>query len=527
MRTSLRYGLAVLFLIIVLVGLGVSFYVRSLGPRTRDRVIRALQDRFDADINVKSYHLAFFPHPTLVVEGLSIQHKNWSIDAPLMYMRRLTATSGYLTLIGGANKVDAVRLEGLTIHVPATANGLRQPPGDQANVASAEPGHDTTRLKFLIATIVADDSQLEIEPKVQGKHPIRLQIKKLTLRSVQGGQPMAFKTTIKNAKPPGLIDSTGEFGPWQRDAPRTTPISGNYTFQNADLSIFKGIAGTLSSDGSFHGVLQHIEVDGTTDTPKFALKRRGEPVHLIANFHSIVNGTDGDTILDGVEAHFLHSAFMCKGSIVHNPGANGKTVSLDAVTNHGRIEDILLLLISNKPPLLTGAVNFQSKIVIPPGHEEVIDKLKVAGQFDIVSAEFTNSKLQENLKTLSDRAQGITKNQEGSSRSQMVGSNFKGKFRLSDGVASLSQLSFNIPGAQITLTGTYGLRSEAINMEGALRMHATLSETQSGIKHWLLKPLDPFFEKDGAGLLLPLRITGSRDHPVFGTQIFHRQITIH
>ena len=74
-----------------------------------------------------------------------------------------------------------------------------------------------------------------------------------------------------NPKPVGDIHSTGQFGPWQDDNPRDTPLDGSYSFTNADLATIKGISGTLSSTGKFSGTLGEIGVTGTTDTPDFAL----------------------------------------------------------------------------------------------------------------------------------------------------------------------------------------------------------------------------------------------------------------
>jgi hypothetical protein len=527
MRTSLRYGLPALLVLLISATIATYFYAKSLGNRSRDRVIQALQERFDADIDLNSFHLSFFPRPQLVCEGVSIRHKNWNDPYPEIYIRRFSATSDFATLVGRSNKVDVVRLEGLRIHLPPRGRSTSQPTtGEQAEIASAEPGHDTTRFRFVIQTLIADGAQLEIEPKIKGKLPLRFTIEKLTLHSVGPGHPMAFKTTLTNAKPPGLIDSTGEFGPWQRDDPRSTVVSGNYTFQNADLSVFKGIGGTLSSDGSYHGVLQHIEVDGTADIPRFVLKRGGDPVHLITSFHSIVDGSNGDTILDPVDTRFLRSEFVCKGAVVQEHGANGKTVALEAVTKRGRIEDVLGLLIKSKRPLLTGGVDFKTRIVIPSGRADVLDKLKLDGEFGIVSAEFSDSKLTEQLQTLSKRAQRIAKNDEPESP-ETVASDFRGRFTLARGIARFSQLSFTVPGALVRLTGTYCLRSGEIDMHGSFRMRATLSETQSGIKHWLLKPFDRLFEKQGAGFLLPIKITGTKDQPQFAVTIFNRKKIIH
>lgn len=527
MRKALLYGSLILCLLIIGCAIALYFYVQGFGPRAKQRVVAAVQERFDADVDLKSLNISLYPQPKAVGEGLSIRHKGWTDPLPLIYIGRFTAQTDFNTLIDRSNHVSSMRLEGLEIHIPPRGRStLKEGIEENRRVASAEPGTDTTRFRFLIDKIVADGTLLEVEPKVEGKLPLRFDIQKLTLSPVGNGRAMVFKATLTNAKPPGLIDSNGNFGPWQKDDPRSTAVSGHYIFQNADLAVFKGISGILSSTGNYHGVLQHIEVDGTTDTPKFALKRGGECVDLATNFHSVVNGTDGDTILDPVDARFLRSEFICRGGIVHQGATEGKTVSLDALTTHARMEDVLRLVMGRGKPVLTGAMNFKSKIIIPPGHEDVLDKLKLDGQFTISSAEFTSAKVEQRLRSLSDRARGTPKNEQ-EETPETVASDFQGVFKLNDGVASFSTLSFSVPGAAIKLSGKYNLLSEKIDMNGQFRMQATLSETQSGIKHWILKPFDRFFEKNGAGFEVPITVTGTRDHPEVGTEIFHRKVTIH
>jgi hypothetical protein len=274
-------------------------------------------------------------------------------------------------------------------------------------------------------------------------------------------------------------------------------------------------------------VLQNISVDGTTDVPKFALKHGGEAVHLRTKFHSIVNGTDGDTILDPVDATFLHSDFVCRGGIIHKEGIEGKTVALEAVAPHARMEDILALVMGHGKPILTGPVNFKSKILIPPGHEDVLDKLRLDGECQLSQADFSSPRVEQRLTTLSDRARGISKKEEQDQPPQTVASDFDGVFVLDKGQVSFSKLTFSVPGAAINLAGPYALRSGQINMDGRFRMDATLSETQSGLKHWMLKPFDRFFEKDGAGFEVPISVTGTREHPEIGTELFHKHFTIH
>jgi hypothetical protein len=63
------------------------------------------------------------------------------------------------------------------------------------------------------------------------------------------------------------------------------------------LSEFRGISGILSSEGAYSGVLDAIQVQGTTDTPEFKLDICGKAVHLVTQFHAESRwyGTDGDT----------------------------------------------------------------------------------------------------------------------------------------------------------------------------------------------------------------------------------------
>jgi hypothetical protein len=84
----------------------------------------------------------------------------------------------------------------------------------------------------------------------------------------------------------------------------------------------------------------------------------------------------------------------------------------------------------------------------------------------------------------------------------------------------LSDLQFQIPGASVHLAGTYGLRSEALEFDGTLRMKATISEAaRGGMKSVFLKMVDPLFRKKGAGTVLPIKVRGTREDPKFGLDV--------
>ena len=74
-------------------------------------------------------------------------------------------------------------------------------------------------------------------------------------------------------------------------------------------------------------------------------------------------------------------------------------------------------------------------------------------------------------------------------------------------------LSFIVQGAAIKLDGTHSLRTKAVDLSGVVLLDATVSETMTGYKSWLLKPFDGLFKKNGAGTRLVITVAGSQDQP--------------
>ena len=97
---------------------------------------------------------------------------------------------------------------------------------------------------------------------------------------------MKYDADFTNPKPPGHIHSVGSFGPWSADEPGDTPLAGDYSFENADLGVFNGIAGILQSKGSFQGTLDTVNAHGEASVPDFRLKSAGNPVPLTTKFRS-------------------------------------------------------------------------------------------------------------------------------------------------------------------------------------------------------------------------------------------------
>ena len=98
----------------------------------------------------------------------------------------------------------------------------------------------------------------------------------------------------------------------------------------------------------------------------------------------------------------------------------------------------------------------------------------------------------------------------------------KSEVDLSEDLIHFSQLQFEIPGTRVNLTGVYSLDGDQFDFHGKARMDAKLSQMISGWKSILLKPADPFFSKHGAGTELPVKVTGTKSEPHFGSDFGHK-----
>jgi len=487
-------------------GAGIAF--ERYSPLTREYVIKTLEERYESDVEMKEFHATLFPRPFASAEGI-VFHEHGRKDAPpLVTIRKLTLEASFPGLFQSLRRINRVRIEGLDLQIAPHEKG-----GSRIK---------TNPAAFVVDEIVADGTLLRLLPKEPGPKepgidPKQFEILRLRLQSVGAGRPMTFVSTLANYKPPGEIHSEGQFGPWNSDDPGATPVSGKYTFRDANLGVFKGISGTLSSAGQYSGVLERIDVDGATDTPNFLLTETGHPVNLQTKFHATVDGLTGDTYLNPVNAQFLHSQVVARGGVYGKPGIKGRSVELDVDMQNARVEDLLYLAMKSVPAL-TGAIRFQAKLAIPPAPVKVIDKLYLNGDFVIASARFSSLDIQRKVTALSERARGQVDNNP----SDRVVSNMRGHFRLNSGTATFSTFSFAVPGALINLDGAYGLQSESLNFEGSAQMDAKLSQMTTGVKRVLLKVVDPFFRKGGK-TVIPIRITGSRSQPKFGLRFGGRK----
>ena len=504
-------------------------------PFSQSRITQGFEEAFPVTVTFQNFHSTYFPHPGFEADNAAFTRLGLSPGSPpIVTVQHITLQANYLDLFLRPGYVSRMILTGFRVHV--TALGSQHPQNTNWHETKS-----TTRF----GELVADNSVLDIE-RSDSHETLHFDIHSLRVSNLSRDNPMSYTVGVHIPLPPGDVDAHGRFGPWNSADPGQTAVSGEYNFRNADLSVFKGIGGILSSDDSFQGILQRIETRGTIDVPDFYVTYTHHPVHVSSEFHAFVNGTNGDVTLDRVSSSLMQTNVLAKGEIAGHPGEQGKTAAIDLSVRDGRIQDVLRLFVRAPKPPLDGNVNFSARVIIPPEPRPFLQRVRLTGDFRVSDARFIKTSTQASVDTLSDRARGekpkdpqppppnaaanSLPNSDANSKAasntdpnpddlERVISNLSGHVELRDAIATLADLSFTVPGASALMHGTYDIRSEAVALHGTLKTEAEFSDMTSGFKSVLLKPFNSLFKRKHAGAEIPVHLLGTYQHPQTGLDL--------
>ncbi len=407
----------------------VDYGLRRAEPFLRARIVESLENRFHARVELDSFHVSLVKGlwaegkglriwPPAQVEGVTVPAGPDGVKPPEPLIRldefRFHAPLRYKP--GKPIHVSIVELKGLSIHLPPKSH-FEHSAASEASGSEPAPKPKSAMaalVSFDVDTMQVTGAELVMETSKPGKLPLDFQIARLKLTNIAAGGAMGFDAELTNPKPKGTIKTTGSFGPWQTSDPGESPIAGDYRLEHADLASFKGIAGILSSTGHYQGTLRDLTVDGQADVPDFSLSHFGNALPLSTRFHAHVDGTNGDTRLEPVDATLGRSHFTAQGEIVRQPEAviagaqqyGGHEIALTVNVDRGRIEDFLRLASHSDKVLLTGDVAVKTTLEIPPGPAPVHERLKLDGWFLLDKARFASEKIQGRIAELSLRGQG-------------------------------------------------------------------------------------------------------------------------
>jgi len=533
-------GLALVLLIAA--AIGISILLHNAEPMLRAQIVAALEQQFHSHVELDSFHMSLAGGlraeghglriwPPSQVEGVTVPAS--SAGQPLISIDDFRFRAPLQYSPNQPLRISIVELRGLVVDLPPASHFVAV----TGEKPSGRAGGDAVKkalLHFRLDRIECTDAVLRLETSKPGKLPLVFRISSLKLTDIQQTGAMDFTADLVNPRPTGTIHTTGKFGPWSVDDPGQSAIQGQYTFDNANLGDFKDIAGTLHSTGRYTGTLRELAVEGTADVPNFALTHFGTAMPLRTQFNAKVDATNGDTWLQPVNAILGESHFTVEGQVVRvpvsegeaAPGQNSNTnpraepptkghdISLMVNVPQGRMEDFLRLVSKSGTPIMTGVLNLKTSLDIPPVKEPVHLRIRLKGTFLLNNAQFTSGKIQDRVNELSLRGQGLTKakDKNGAAPAQ---STMQSSFTMANGVVTLPDLVYQVPGANIALNGTYELDGGGLNFAGKAKLQATISQMIGGWKGALASPLDRLFKKDGAGTEVGIGVEGTRDDPRF------------
>jgi hypothetical protein len=504
-----------LILGIVVLGAAILFTIQILVDRAvpivKGRVVRALSSEFasrvDLDdlqvsvwhgLNVSAEGLRIFPSPEIMAAGAR---------DPLISVQRFDFHSAIIGLLFKPMHIGTVYVHGLLINIPPKSMRAQH----------TNHLHHFSKPDFVVDEMICDDSRLTIETDNPQKDPLVFQMTRIVVHGVGSNAPWDYNAVLTNAVPKGNIQDSGTFGPWNTDDPGDTDVSGKYVFDHADLYPIRGIGGILHSAGSFEGKLDRIDAKGSADVPNFSLDTANRPMPLSTTFSATIDAMSGDTYLNHVDAKLGGSSFSCSGAIVNEKG-KGHAIDLDVDVPAGQIQDFLGLAVKTTPPAMSGLIQTKTKLHIAPGKESVSQKLSMKGEFTERQIHFTNPSVEDKVDMMSLRAEGDPKDAKPGAPD--IQSTMTGHFEMKEGKMNFPDLDYELPGASIRLSGLYSLDGNQYEFSGKVRTKAELSQmVESKWKSILLKPVDPFFHKHGAGAEIPVKISGTGGNPHFGLKL--------
>jgi len=555
--------------LVVLIAIGgtAAYYLRRAEPMLRAGLIDTLQKRFNAHVELDNLHVSiadgfwvegsglriWLPDTVQQQSGDQAAAANPELAAqaqrhsePWITVSKMRFHTSWRILPGKPIVVSVIYVEGVKVVLPPkeeraqiTLSGKKTahtvPTPEETNPQPSQPAQPSTQAQssysgFLklpeiqVRKVQCKNATLLIERTQEPgkvKEPLDFEFANVILFPGRQGEPIAFDVNMTNAKPVGQIHSVGHVGPWARGDIHALPVEGNYNFDNADLGTIKGIEGILSSTGHYSGTLSQIIADGTTRTPDFRLERihKGTGVLLTTKFHAIVDGTNGNTDLEPVDAMLGHTHIVARGKVLRaddiSPGAKGHDIALDVIIDRGHIQDVLQIAAGTDQPFMVGDLTLKTKLHLPWGKESVMDKLQLDGQFHLTNVQFSNETMQGRIRQLSLRGQGRAGDVK-TAEPEVIYSEMQGHFKLGGGSLQLPDMTYKVPGAVIAVHGKYGMQAGALDFEGDAKLDATLSRVVGGWKGLLLKPADHYLKKNGAGTDVPIHVRGTKKSPEFG-----------
>jgi hypothetical protein len=497
--------------VVVLIVIAAAIVLKRNWPFTEEKVASLMEQRTERQVLIGHFTTSYFP-PGCTVENIRFLHHKDKQKPPIMTVQKLLIRTTWAQLISRQKRLDLVEAQGVHVMVPPRT------PNAQGKVGSVMPLTAKNGTAMVIANIRADGAVLEFRRADKDKEPFVVTMHRLSLLGVGDQGPLRYDGAFRISEPPGEIATKGQFGPWVSDQPGLTPVTGTYTFRDADLGAFHKLNGTISSDGRFSGTLEHINATGSTDLPNFRITGKGHTIHLSATYDAEVDGRNGDTVLKRIDLNMGHSTIRAHGSVEKYKAGQGKNTHIEGTLN-GRIEDAMLPFMVGPRSPMTGKLLLNAKMELPPGPGTFIHKIRGDGDFGVNYGKFTSKAAQKSIDRLAKSAQGARNRDQEDQDPMSVVENLRGHVSLANGVATFTNVTFHAPDSTAQAHGTINLATHQMDLHGILRTQGRVSDETTGFKSFMLKTMTPFLKKKNNVTQIGFKITGDTSSPAVGLDL--------
>jgi hypothetical protein len=476
--------------VLALVGIAAVFLVVRW-PFSRSAVTDRISKDAGASVTMAHFRTTYFP-PGFIAQGVRLKARQ--TGAAILEVQQIRVRASYPGLI--RQQVGEVDASGF--HLTAG-------PANSLSISGGSSG---------LSRLVAENGSIEIISSEPGHEPFRINIHKLVLTGVGGSHPH-FQIAAAAMRPPGEFHAEGEIDRSRSKSLKMAGVSGRFRFNKADLGVFGGVSGTLDASGSLGGSLQKLKWDGTAGVPDFQVSGSAHRVRLETAYSVLLMTSDATADLERIRVSFNRTAVLAQGRVARESSDGGKTLHLAVKVDRGRIDDLLLLFSGQPRPGMTGSVQINANLVLPPAPPKFLSRLKLDGGFEIGDALFTNPATQRSLNHLSESADGEKKREEHEDGRQIPGV-IRGAVNDSAGIARLSGIRYSAPGIDATLGGAFNIVNKNVELRGLLATTGKLSDGTTAFKSVLLHVASPFLaiHRKGKITTVPFTIQGAASHPV-------------
>ncbi|MGE0813979.1 MAG: hypothetical protein AB7O28_10850 [Vicinamibacterales bacterium] len=479
-------------------------WIDVLDDRLHAELEAWLSDRLSSDVRVADVAISFFPHVRVQAHGLTLRIPNRPDLPPFVTIGTWSGSAELGRL--GIRHFEDVRLSDVTVTVPPRRLAdfrAGRPPAPHGRPHRRPPAFQVDRL-------TADRVVVVVMPRDSGKAPHVWDVRDLRMDPFSFDLASPFSATVDTPLPDDRAVVTGTAGPWPRDDFHDLPLSGEYVLRGR-LDGVRGLRGDLTVRGRALGTLDRLATAGTATSRAsgFASSESGA-LPLTVDYEALVDATNSDVRLTRVDAHAGRALITASGHVERARGARARHVRLH-VTSPPASEaaDVLRLLVDGTRPPARGRLALDVSVDLAPVEADVLDRLRIAGTFDLRRARFLNARVQGVLDEMSARGRGRPDAVE-----TAVPADLRGRLALDGRTLRLSEVRLAVPGAAIDGAGVYSLGAQTLDFRGVTRLDARLSETQRGWRRWALKPFNFLLARRGAGTRVVIDVTGTRAAPV-------------